>query len=120
MNHIKAMEAPYLQAQQKRHEHADRIFQDVAHVFICGCRQSVTVNMNSLNANIRLPVVRGPLGANYTHMKSVIAKQIGFIPDAGIGRHRTIFYQHEYFMRAFPNHREPLDLLDEGASPVED
>ena len=41
-------------------------------------------------------------------MKSVIAKQNGFRPDAAICRHGTIFYQHEYFMRrTFPNHREP-------------
>src|SRR6266567_4135588 len=72
MNRIKAMTEEHLKAQPERHTQRHTIFRNVSNIFVRTCRQPVLVNVNVLNACVRLPVLFVPFRTNDTHLKAVI------------------------------------------------
>ena len=94
MNYIKAMAEQYFKTQPERHEYCYTVFRDVSNMFVRASRHSVLVNVNALNANVRLLVPLGPLRADDTNLKAIITEGSGLSPDTVITRGSAIFYQH--------------------------
>ena len=97
MNYIKAMTNQHLKAQPECFEHRHAVFCEVGNVFMSRSWQSVAINVDAVDTNVRFTALRGSLRTDDAYLKPLIAQRQSLRPDAAVGRRGLIFYQHEYF-----------------------
>src|SRR5579883_872912 len=94
---VKAMPAPYLQAEQKGHKQGDAILGQIGQILIAYVWKSIAVDRDPVDACGGLAIGFLALRADDADLAAVFVQGKGFRPDPSIRGGGDIFDEHEYF-----------------------